>query len=86
MAHCAAAVRPEMRDVLRRLADVIGHNREVAGLHFASDTRAGRELAGRTRQGTSGETWGATSSVATVAARHRLAEAAEAHGAEARRR
>ena len=47
MAHCAAAVRPEMRGVLTRLADEIGRNREVAGLHFASDTNAGIELAGK---------------------------------------
>jgi hypothetical protein len=45
MARCAAAVRPEMGGVLRGLADQIGRNREVAGLHFASDTNAGIELA-----------------------------------------
>jgi hypothetical protein len=45
MARCAAAVRPEMRGVLEGLANQVGHNREVAGLHFASDTRAGIELA-----------------------------------------
>jgi acid phosphatase (class A) len=45
MARCAAAVRPEMEGVLTRLANQIGRNREVAGLHFASDTNAGIELA-----------------------------------------
>jgi len=45
MARCAAAVRPEMEDVLTRLAYEIGRNRMVAGLHFPSDTNAGIELA-----------------------------------------
>jgi hypothetical protein len=47
MARCAAAVRPEMGGVLTNLADEIGRNREVAGLHFVSDTKAGIELAGK---------------------------------------
>jgi acid phosphatase (class A) len=34
-----------MEGVLTRLANQIGRNREVAGLHFASDTNAGIELA-----------------------------------------
>jgi hypothetical protein len=32
---------------LERLADRIGKNREIAGVHFASDTRAGKEMAYR---------------------------------------
>jgi acid phosphatase (class A) len=45
MAHCAGAVRPDMRDLLVRLADQIGRNREIAGLHFPSDTAAGIDFA-----------------------------------------
>jgi hypothetical protein len=47
MAHCAGAVRPDMRDLLIRLADQIGKNREIAGLHFPSDTAAGIDFAGQ---------------------------------------
>jgi hypothetical protein len=47
MARCAQAVRPEMAQVLGTLADDISRNREVAGLHYPTDTKAGKELAGK---------------------------------------
>jgi len=45
MARCAATVRPEMKDALTELANEIAYNREAAGLHTRSDTKAGAELA-----------------------------------------
>ena len=40
-----AAVRKAVGGVLDALADRIAANREVAGVHFQSDTRAGQKLA-----------------------------------------
>lgn len=45
MAQAMADVRPFMADALTALADRIGRNREVAGVHFPSDTAAGRVIA-----------------------------------------
>ena len=35
------------RDVLVALADRIGHNREIAGVHYKSDTAEGKALAAK---------------------------------------
>ena len=40
-------VRKELGDVLDALADRIARNREIAGLHYGSDSRAGADLAGQ---------------------------------------
>ncbi len=50
MAHCVLAGMPapvgdEFRPVLMALADRIARNREIAGLHFPSDSAAGANLA-----------------------------------------
>jgi hypothetical protein len=50
MAYCVALVlpenvRPKLQNNLRVLADRIGRNREIAGLHYRSDTIAGVTLA-----------------------------------------
>lgn len=44
-AHCASEVLPHMRPALMELAAQIGRNREVAGLHYSSDTNAGELVA-----------------------------------------
>jgi hypothetical protein len=40
-----AEVRPDARPALLALAQRIGHNREIAGVHYPSDTKAGQNLA-----------------------------------------
>jgi len=47
IAYCLAEVCPEKADALRILADRIGVNREIAGFHYPSDTKAGRMIAER---------------------------------------
>ena len=42
-----AATKGRWRPLLHTLAGRVGRNREIAGLHYASDTRAGFELAGK---------------------------------------
>ena len=46
IALALAEVRPGSGRVLTALADRIGRNREVAGVHYPSDTLAGRQIAG----------------------------------------
>ena len=45
IAEALASLVPGARDLLVALADRIGHNREIAGVHFKSDTDAGRDIA-----------------------------------------
>jgi membrane-associated phospholipid phosphatase len=45
IARALAAVSPGARRPLRALANRIGRNREVAGVHYPSDTLAGRQIA-----------------------------------------
>jgi hypothetical protein len=45
MAYCAAYIRPDMQATFVGLANQIGANREIAGLHFPSDTAAGIDFA-----------------------------------------
>jgi hypothetical protein len=45
MAYCAAYIWPDMHDTFVGLANQIGANREIAGLHFPSDTAAGVDFA-----------------------------------------
>jgi acid phosphatase (class A) len=45
MALSLAEIMPDARSALMALAARIGRNREVAGVHFKSDTTAGREIA-----------------------------------------
>ncbi|MBX9844449.1 MAG: phosphatase PAP2 family protein [Xanthobacteraceae bacterium] len=40
-----AEVRPDARPALIAMAQRIGHNREIAGVHYPSDTKAGQMLA-----------------------------------------
>jgi len=40
-----AEVRPDARAALIAMAQRIGHNREIAGVHYPSDTKAGQSLA-----------------------------------------
>ena len=40
-----AAIRPALGIVIDELADRIARNREIAGLHFESDSKAGENLA-----------------------------------------
>jgi hypothetical protein len=45
MALVLGAIKPEHMQALKDAAIKVAHNRELAGLHFASDSVAGRELA-----------------------------------------
>jgi acid phosphatase (class A) len=45
VALALAEVRPDAEDMLVALADRIGKNREIAGVHYRSDTYAGKEIA-----------------------------------------
>lgn len=45
IALALAEVAPNTRKALIALADRIGHNREIAGVHYPSDTRAGKKIA-----------------------------------------
>jgi acid phosphatase (class A) len=45
IALCLADVAPQARSALIALSERIGHNREIAGMHFRSDTMAGFEIA-----------------------------------------
>ena len=45
MAYLLTMIRPESRKGLMAAAYSVGRNREIAGLHYASDTAGGRELA-----------------------------------------
>jgi acid phosphatase (class A) len=45
IALALSEVRPSTKGVLTALADRIGRNREVAGVHYPSDTLAGKEIA-----------------------------------------
>lgn len=47
VAKCAGAAAPAMDATCRALADRIAENREVAGIHFPSDTEASRRIAGK---------------------------------------
>lgn len=44
MAECVALACPAMAEPLRALADRIGENREVAGVHYPSDRQASLKL------------------------------------------
>ncbi len=48
MSLALAELRPDARESLLALADRIGENREVAGVHYRSDTVAGKDLADKT--------------------------------------
>jgi acid phosphatase (class A) len=48
IALALAEVRPGAERILTALADRIGRNREVAGVHYPSDTLAGRQIAKKT--------------------------------------
>jgi acid phosphatase (class A) len=45
MALSLAAIVPKAEKALIALADRIGENREIAGVHFPKDTEAGRHIA-----------------------------------------
>jgi len=45
MSMALSELRPDARAVLTQLAERIGENREIAGVHYRSDTLAGLELA-----------------------------------------
>ena len=45
IALALAAIVPTAKDMLVALADRIGKNREIAGVHYRSDTLAGKEIA-----------------------------------------
>ncbi len=45
LSHAAAEVRPDARNALFALAQRVARNREIAGLHYPSDTRAGERIA-----------------------------------------
>jgi acid phosphatase (class A) len=45
MAFCLADAAPDFRPALMELSDEIGHNREIAGAHYHSDTLAGQSIA-----------------------------------------
>ena len=45
MSGCVALAAPVLRDQLELLADRVGYNREVAGVHYPSDRVASAELA-----------------------------------------
>jgi hypothetical protein len=40
-----ANIKNDLGEVIDELADRIARNREIAGLHFESDTRGGKDLA-----------------------------------------
>jgi len=45
IALCIAEVAPALKEICLDIADRIAENREVGGLHFPSDTKAGKETA-----------------------------------------
>ncbi|WP_201834771.1 phosphatase PAP2 family protein [Microvirga zambiensis] len=45
LSHTGAEVRPDAADTLFALAERVGRNREIAGLHYRSDTKAGAQIA-----------------------------------------